>query len=387
MGKIGGDLEVLGMANLIQAVTAGQREGRLTVSREGESKAIHCGPRGLRLLEGSRRVSPLGEILVRTRKITRAQLAQILAGHAKSGLPLGEYVTQRGLLSREVIDKALKDQVADEIYDLFTWTHGRFDYEEGADASTDGLLSSVLLDHSIMFIALEAARRMDDLARIREVIPGERLVPVALEIPIGATEPGLDRDSLLEILPFVDGKRSVAQIIEESLYPKFSVLLTLYALTQKGAAKIRDMGASDGPETVLLRKSQFVPGDSGADPATIVLMGDDVRSRMALALFLGNLGYAVIECPTRENLARLQARTSAHVVLADLEIGEAEGFDRCRKLSAASTAPLILMTTLDSNGSAPHAFESGARHVLLKPVHSELLLERLKQALAVSVTA
>ena len=386
MARIGGDLEVLGMANLIQAVTAGQREGRLTVSREGESKAIHCGPRGLRLIEGSRRVSPLGEILVRTRKITRAQLAQILAGHAKSGLPLGEYVTQRGILSREAIDKALKDQVADEIYDLFTWTQGKFEYVEEPEPSPDGLLSSVLLDHSIMFIALEASRRMDELARIREVIPGERLVPVALEIPLGSADPGLDPDSLREILPFVDGMRSVAQIIEESLYPKFTVLLTLYALAQKGAAKIRDVGAAEGPETVHLRKSQSVPGGSGGKPATIVLMSDDAQSRVTLSLFLGNFGHAVIEVPTRENFQRLQARTSAQLVLADLEIGSEEGFDRCKKLAAASTAPLIVMTTLDSNGSVPHAFDSGASHVLLKPVNSELLLERLKEALAAHAT-
>jgi DNA-binding response OmpR family regulator len=108
---------------------------------------------------------------------------------------------------------------------------------------------------------------------------------------------------------------------------------------------------------------------------------------MAMSLFLGNLGYAVIEVPTREDLARALARSSAQLVLVDLEIGSEEGFDRCRALAAASTAPLIVMTTLDSNGSVPHAFESGARHVLLKPVSSELLLERLKETLAASMTA
>lgn len=384
MGKIGGDLEVLGVANLLQAVTANQREGRLTVSCEGEAKTIQCGPRGLRLIKGSRRVSPLGEILVRTRKLTRSQLDRILAEHGKSGLPLGEYVMKRGIVSREAIDKALMEQVADEIYDLFTWPQGQFEYVEPAtDSETpgDGLLSSVVLDHSIMFIALEAARRMDDLARIREVIPGERLVPVVLEIPLASNDPGLDRNSLQEILPFIDGKRSIAQIIEESLYPKFTVLLTLYAMAQRGSAKIRDMGAADGPETVHLRKITGPPHPLNPDSATVVLMGDDAKARLPLALYLGNLGFAVVECPAHENLTRLMTKTHAGLVLLDMDLAATEGLDRCRTLVAESPKPIIVMTSLESDRTVAHAFASGARHVLVKPINTELMLERVKESL------
>ena len=388
MGKFGGDLEILGIANLLQAVTANQREGRLTVAREGESKTLLCGPKGLRLLEGSRRVSPLGEILVRTRKLTRSQLDRILADHGQSGLPLGEYVAKRGLVSRESIDKALMEQVADEIYDLFTWTQGTFEYVEPvAEPAGDGLLSTVVLDHSIMFIALEAARRMDDLARIREVIPGERLVPVALEIPLSGNDPGLDRDSLQEILPFIDGRRSVAQIIEESLYPKFTVLLTLYAMAQRGSAKIRDVGASDGPETVLLRKFAGPPHPLNPDSATIALMADDAKVRLPLSLFLGNLGFAVVECPARENLTRLLTKSRVGLVLLDIDLAATEGLDRCRTLSAESPAPLIVMTSLASDRTVAHAFGSGARHVLVKPVSTDLLLERVKESLVPQSTA
>src|SRR5688572_27706766 len=368
MGSLRGDLEVLGVANLMQALTVGPRGGRLSVSRDGETKTLHCGPRGLRILDGTRRVSPLGQILVRTRKLTRAQLADVLADHPKSGLPLGEYVTKRGLLSREEIDKALQEQAADEIYDLFMWTQGTFEFVESdaePDRPGDGILSSVVVDQSVMFIALEAARRMDHLAQIREVIPGERLVPVALEIPTGEGEAGLDRDSLREILPFVDGKRSVEEIIEESLYPRFTVLLTLHAMAQRGSAKIRDVGAQDGPETVLLRKFSATPRAGAPEGATVVLMSDQNASRLAVSLYLGNLGFTVIECPTSENLGRLLSRTSAGAVLLESNLGTPEGIDLSRRLSKAGL-PLIVMTPLTET-SVANAFMADARHVLVKP--------------------
>ena len=388
MGSLRGDLEVLGIANLMQALTAGPRVGRLTVSREADSKTLQCGPRGLRLLKGNPRVSPLGQILLRTRKLTRAQLTEVLADHKKSGLPLGEYVTKRGLLAREDIDKALQEQAADEIYDLFMWTQGTFEFvetEEEPERAGDGILSSVIVDQSVMFIALEAARRMDHLAQIREVIPGERLVPIALEIPTKAGEPGLDRDSLREILPFVDGKRSVEEIIEESLYPRFTVLMALHAMAQRGSAKIRDMGAQDGPETVLLRKFTAAPRAAAPDGATVVLMSDNNPSRLAVSLYLGNLGFTVLECPTNENLPRLLSRTSAGAVLLETNLGAADGLDLSRRLSKAGL-PLLVMTPL-TEASVANAFMSNARHVLVKPVNSELMLERLRESLLSQTTA
>ncbi|HZN61476.1 MAG TPA: response regulator [Planctomycetota bacterium] len=379
MGRISGDLGVLGIANLFQALSANSRGGLLTVSRGDERKTVGCGPEGLRLLRGIRRVSPLGEILLRTRKINREQLKSFLADNKGSGVPFGEYLTKRGLLSQETIDQALREQVADEIYDLFTWTEGTFEFKEaegGEDERGEGILSTVLLDQSVMFIALEAARRMDELARIRDVIPEERLVPVALEVPMAGSEPGLDRDTISEILPYVDGRRSVAQIIEASLYSRFTVLLALYALAQRGSAKIRDVGAADGPETVLMRRPARAAFGRRRE-APLVLMSDQARERIALALYLGHLGFHVIECPTKENLPNLLSHTSVGAVILDTEIGTDPGFELCRSVVEKAGVPVMLLTPLDGMRSVDRAYQSGAVHVLLKPVHSELAVERL----------
>jgi len=385
MAKLSGDLEVLGIANLLQNLTMNQAEGYLTITRDAEKRVLHFGRAGIRLLSGSLRVSPLGEILLRTQRITRDQLADLLVGRRESGLPFGEYVIKKGILNQEEIDSALRDQVADEICDLFTWTHGSFDYvdvEHAPPPPEEGLLSSVVLGQNVMSIALEAARRLDQMARIRAVIPDERLIPVLLELPALLAEPGLPKDSLEEILPYVDGQRSVAQIIGSSLYPRFTVLHTLYALAQRGAIKIRDAGAPGGPETVHVGWPTESDKFRAPSQTKILLMGDITNSRLSISMCLRNLGFDVTECQTMADPRALLAEIPAHVIILDIAIETDEGLRLCHRLRQNTEIPFIVVTGSSGRMAGAHARKSGARHVLLKPINPELLVDRLYHALA-----
>jgi CheY-like chemotaxis protein len=380
LGRIQGDLDVLGIANVLQALTASHRSGRLSVSRDGERRLMYFGSKGIRLLGGTQRVTPLGEVLVRTRRINRTQLAEILKDPGKRGLSLGEYLIKKEILTQEAIDKALKEQVADEMYDLFTWTGGTFEFVEGEDDAApqaEDVLSTVVLDQSVMFIALEAARRMDHLARIREVIPDERLVPVLLEVPMWKDDPGIDRYTLTEALSYVDGERSVAEIIEESLYPRFTVLFTLYAVAQRGAAKIIDMGAPKGPETVQFRPPPVIDTPSGPQPASMLLLSDDLNFRVTLALHLRTQNFRVADGPLATNISAVLNQARPDLLLLDLDLNAPKVVERCAALRRDLKLPFIVLTSLAGGETITNAFRSGATHVILKPVNLELLVERI----------
>ena len=74
MGEIRGDVEVLGISNLLQMLSMNRCEGFLTIQLEGQKEVLHFLQEGIRLVAGARRTNPLGEILIRTGKITRDQL-------------------------------------------------------------------------------------------------------------------------------------------------------------------------------------------------------------------------------------------------------------------------------------------------------------------------
>ncbi len=386
MGKIRGDVDVLGIANLLQMLSINGCEGYLTISQEGNQKIIEFSSRGIRLVSGARRTNPLGEILLRSGKITREQLDGFLEQQRSTGKPLGEIVADNGILTRQVIEGALREQVSEEIYDLFTWTEATFEFatlvgceEKPPDA---GLLATVVVDQNVMSLMLEAARRVDELARIHSVIPDVRLVPDRLELPASLDDPGLDRDAIEEILPLVDGEKTVGDIINESLYPKFTVLRTLYGLAQRGVVKIRARSeGSASPQTVVLRKITPAAERGAPGGRAIMLLSELPTFRSLLGMFIRSAGYDVIEGKGLEQVKDAMCRQCVDAIILDVSIETEDGLATCKRLQEMVDVPFIVLAGNTNRQAVANAIQSGARYVLLKPVKQDILLERLSNVL------
>lgn len=391
MAKIAGDVDVLGISNLLQVLSMSKCEGYLTLSQDSQKKVIHFSSDGIRLVSGARRTNPLGEILIRTGRITGEQLDEVLAEKRQTGEQLGAIVARRGILDEEVIQSALREQVAEEIYDLFTWMDAKFEFVMSGSAGVpkdDGPLAHVVLDLNVMSIMLEAARRVDELARIQAVIPDVRLVAEKQELPVALDDPGLDRNALEEILALVDGARSVGHIIEESLYPKFTVLRTLYGLAQRGVIKIRDKGDGDeGPITVVRPRMMLIDDKPLPPGRTVLLLSELPTFRGALGHCLRTAGFNVVEGAGVPDASRILPSQYVDVIIFDVSIETEDGLAACNTLREGTKTPFIVLAGNSSRRAITNAIQSGARYVLLKPVKEELLLDRLSRALSDSVAA
>lgn len=384
MARLQGELDLIGIDNLFQALSSRKAEGFLDVARDGRHIILAISPGGIRVVSGVRQTRPLGEILLRAGKITKDQLDDMLAEQQKSAAPLGEIVIQRGFLPRSVIESALRKQVAEEIHELFSWTGAHFGFEpasEGTRHPNEGPRSTIVLDGNVMGIMLEAARRTDELQQIRALIPDDQLVPILMELPSCLDDPGLDRPAVEEIVPLVDGERSVEDILEASLHPKFTVLRTLYGLAMSLVIKIRDRSKREGPTTVLGRSSSKETKTRVRRGHAVLVLSDSPTFRPALALRLHGAGYTVFEERTSADLRRILDRQHADAILADVSLETAEGQDYCRRLRETAQVPFIVLTGNAGPQLAVQALESGARYVLPKPLDENRLLERLGELL------
>jgi CheY-like chemotaxis protein len=384
MGTIKGDVEVLGISNLLQMLSMAGCKGHLSIFQDNQRKVIHFQDEGIRLVSGARRTNPLGEILMRTGKITRDQLDELLAEQRRTATPLGEIVSRRGILDPAVIQSALREQVAEEIYDLFTWSGATFMFEDGGALPAPGdpsPLANVLLDANVMSLMIEAARRVDELSRIQSVIPDVRLVAERLELPASMDDPSIDRNAIEDILPLVDGERSVGHIIEESLFPKFTVLRTLYGLAQRGVIKIRDRGeGSVGPHTVLRRVT--TPSEDRPEPngRSVMLVSELPTFRQALALFIRSAGFDVVESRPNDDTQDFMRR-AADVAVIDVPLETEDGLLFCKLLRDKMKMPFIVLAGNTSKQAINNALQCGARYVLVKPFKEDLLLERISNVL------
>lgn len=384
MGQIKGDVEVLGISNILQMLSMSGCKGYLTIFQDNQKKVIHFQDDGIRLVSGARRTNPLGEILIRTGKITRDQLDELLAEQRRTATPLGEIVSRRGILDPTVIQSALREQVAEEVYDLFTWSGATFLFAEGGAGAPQGdpsPLANVLLDANVMSLMIEAARRVDELARIQSVIPDVRLVAERLELPASLDDPSLDRNAIEDILPLVDGERSVGHIIEESLFPKFTVLRTLYGLAQRGVIKIRDRGDSQqGPHTVLRRQTTGPAERGDTNGRSVMLVSELPTFRQALALFIRSQGFDVIESKPNDDTQDF-SRRAADVAVIDVPLETEDGLLFCKLLRDKMKVPFIVLAGNTSKQAINNALQCGAKYVLVKPFKEDLLLERIANVL------
>lgn len=380
MGKIRGDVEVFGLANLLQVLAQNQKEGVLTIFQGNDKKSIHFGAAGMRLLATTRRkANSIGEILIRTGKISRTQLAALLEEQKTSGRRLGDLVARSGVLSKDDIDHALREQVAEEIYDLFGWKNSSFEFAEQRilNPEADNPLAEVLLNFNVTSLMLEAARRADEMERIRKVIPDNRHVPVRAGPEPKLDDPNLDRSVAEMVWPLIDGTFSVTELVESALYPEFQVLSALYVLANQGALKFqarRGIGAPRKREesTVIL------PPTKRADRKSVLIFSTMPKYLTAIASIVRGAGVDTIEESRVDGISSAVERHRPDAAIVDLS----DAAD-IASLSAAKI-PYIVLSSNSSKEAVLAAIRGGARDYIVKPINDQVLLQRLQGLLQLS---
>ena len=174
MGMLHGEVAVIGISDLLQSLVSNAREGYLTLREGDRKKVLHVTARGIRLISGARRAHPLEDILIRVKGFGQDELRRFLCEQRLTGLTLDALIVRRKLLTREQLDQELRDQAAEEIYEVFDWknaTFGFVDDDEVRAPEDEGPLSAVVVEGDVMPVLLEAARRQDEMTRIRKVLP------------------------------------------------------------------------------------------------------------------------------------------------------------------------------------------------------------------------
>lgn len=116
-------------------------------------------------------------------------------------------------------------------------------------------------------------------------------------------------------------------------------------------------------------------------PFRVLVVDDDADMVAFLTLMLHREGMTVESARDGES-ALLQVRAAApDLVLLDVMMPGASGFDVCRQLKgdeATALIPVVLVTALEDSESRVHGIEAGADDFLSKPVKREELIARVQ---------
>jgi outer membrane protein assembly factor BamB len=251
-----GDLSTIGLAEVFQMISMSQKEGTLIVEDGESKKSIYFGSTGIKLVStGSRKGMKLGDILLRAGKVSEGQLSEALENARILKKMVGEVLVEGGFVTDAEIQQVVREQIEEEIYDLFLWKKANFEFIEGPDArARDADAPVTRLSFDVNGLLLEAVRRADEWNVINQSIPSLDSIFVFSSEAARAEEDGVASDALKRVYRLIDGATSIAEIVEFTGVPKFEACKSLVDLQSR--ERIRLLNVEETLSVALKRMEE-----------------------------------------------------------------------------------------------------------------------------------
>lgn len=113
----------------------------------------------------------------------------------------------------------------------------------------------------------------------------------------------------------------------------------------------------------------------------IAIVEDEFLMREELSDILRKADYQVDEIREFENVTGQLLNLSPDLILLDLNLPEASGFQICREIKQKSAIPVLVLTSRSRLRDELHALDLGADEYLTKPCRKERLLARVSNVI------
>ncbi len=220
------------LPELITAFYLAQQTGELTLQKGKVKKTIYF-EKGHPCFAISNLIADrFGPFLVRVGKISNAQLELCQAAADKTGRKTGDVLGEMGLLKETEKLYYVAQQVKAIIYSVFGWEEGEYRLHFADRAGKEAIKIDI---HPANLITRGVKKLYKPERLYRLLSPEDRLIP-SPQPAFGLHEVELERWEA-EILPRVDGTRTLAELIHLAQRPEHAVYGFLYGLV---ALKILD---------------------------------------------------------------------------------------------------------------------------------------------------
>ncbi len=227
---LSGNLRTMLPGDLLQWLSLGQKTGTLVITNKRVEKKIFF--RSGRVISSASNDPReyLGQFLMSHGFLTEPELKKAMEVQVQSGILLGKILVMIDVIGEKDLQRLMRLKAEEEIYDIFLWNDGEFYFIDDELPQ----MEMIPLQVDVTGIMMEGTRRVDEWARIREVVANDSVIPVPVQ-EIDPTE--LEEHELL-IARAIDGRRSVAEIVLETRSSEFAVSSTVTTLVRQGALRI-----------------------------------------------------------------------------------------------------------------------------------------------------
>ena len=238
-----GTLNEFTLSDVFSLLALTKKSGALRVTADTTDGRVFFRDGGICLALSDAGRVPLIARLVSAGLLGEEELRPVVADHAGSSVAITDALLRSGHVEDRVLSVFLREQIVDAVFELMRLTEGCFSF----DANEPGLSRGFTL--GVVEVVGEANRRLDEWqtisARIASPSAVLAMVPGAAAQAEGVTFAGEQWD----LLALVDGRRTVADIVELTGQGEFATCRVLGDLVEAGLVEACD--PASGTQTRL----------------------------------------------------------------------------------------------------------------------------------------
>ncbi len=226
-----GNLRTVSLSDLLQLISAAGKTGMLLISRDDQKREIYFMKGNIIYASSSGNEDELlGNLVLRRRKILEPDLKRALSLQKLTRKRLGAILLEMGVLTKEELIECLQYQIEEIIYNLFGWNSGEFIFYEGRLPPADQITTQL----NTMNVIMEGSRRIDEWIQIQKILPPDDVKLQMVKNPRIKSSTVTMPVNDIQLLPFIDGERTISELLQVSPLSEFYTRKALYNLITSG---------------------------------------------------------------------------------------------------------------------------------------------------------
>ena len=131
--ELEGQIEDVGLSDVFRLLKMSSRTGVLKVSWGRHVGGVYFRDGRINYAHSTLSGAPLGERLVKAGELRQAALNAVLTEQRQAEDPrlLGAMLREKGLVSQEALERYVREQIEDAVFNLFGLTEGQFEFVLG----------------------------------------------------------------------------------------------------------------------------------------------------------------------------------------------------------------------------------------------------------------
>lgn len=226
-----GDFFTLGLPEVLQIIGGQRKTGMLTVVTADAENTIYFQDGKVILTQEQHDRYLLNKYFANANPRAEGTFKMLLAEHHATGKPVGQIMVSLGAIKQEELDNELQRQTEEQLYSLFSWIDGAFNFIE-VNISSVGQVAYAI---DTVDLVVNAARQVDEWRNIRALLPNTDSLVKA--------KPGIDRNALkdeaagaLDLIP-AEGV-TLKELCAKSGANELETCRAVVSLIQTGAVEI-----------------------------------------------------------------------------------------------------------------------------------------------------